>query len=173
MICPSRTSICLEFAAREMHHHAADAAVAHEQIRAAAHHEKRDLVQRAKAHQPREAFLRFGLRPKLRRAADAHRGVLGERLVELDRRRGPSRSAVRRACATSVASSVAGFVDIARAEADHAVARLEHAADFERDLFAVRLEGARRRALRASSHRRSSARSRPGSASRSRRKRRR
>ena len=42
--------------------------------------------------------------------------------------------------ATSLARIEAGFMDIPRAQAEHAIAGLEHAADFERDLFAIRLE---------------------------------
>ena len=67
-----------------MHDHAANAAIAHEQVRAAAHDEERRFSPTAKPDEFGKCFLRSRLDPELRRAADAHRGVFRERLVKLD-----------------------------------------------------------------------------------------
>src|SRR5262249_33024832 len=75
----------LELTAGEMNDHTANAAVAHEQVRAAAHDEEGNLIQRAETHETGESLFGFGFGPKLRRATNSHGGVLGERFVKLDR----------------------------------------------------------------------------------------
>ena len=128
----------LELAARKMRDHAADAAVAHEQIRAASHDEKRDAPAGRELHQPRETILRLGLDPELRGAADAHRGVLGERLVEFRKAR-PHHVLDLVQRGHVLGQQRCGLVDVARAEADDAVARFEHAPHLEHELPAVGL----------------------------------
>ena len=67
-----------------MHYHAADAAVAHQQIRASADDEKRKIFLPGKANQLRESVFVARLDPKLRRAAHAQSRVLRERLIKAD-----------------------------------------------------------------------------------------
>ena len=129
----------LEFAAGKMCDHPANAAVAHEEIRAAAHDEKRNRALRREAHEPREALFGLRLHPELRRPADAHRRVFRERFVEsrdagshhvqdiVEHRRVPREHA-------------ALLVDVARAEGKNEVAGFHHPADVERDFLPHRLE---------------------------------
>src|ERR1041385_348947 len=72
----------IEIAAAWMHHHTADAAIAHEQIRTAADDEKREIFPPAKANQFGEGVFIARLDPKLGRTADAQRRVLRKRLIK-------------------------------------------------------------------------------------------
>ena len=72
----------IEITAAWVHHHATDAAVAHEQIRAAADDEKGKIFPTAKANQLRESVFIARLDPKLCRAAYTQRCVFQERFVK-------------------------------------------------------------------------------------------
>ena len=131
----------LELPTRKIRHHAANPAIPDEQVRAAPHHEKREFLLGAKPHQLRKAFLRFRLRPKLRRPADAHRRVLCQRFVELDDSSAHDgvqlihhRHILRQRSAL--------LVDIPRTQRDNQIARLQDAPDVVSDLLATWLEGA-------------------------------
>lgn len=63
---------------------ATNAPIADQEVGAASDDENGNPVPGAKADQPGEALLGFRRRPELRRPADAHRGMAGERLVELE-----------------------------------------------------------------------------------------
>ena len=106
----------LEFAARQMNDHAADAAVTHEQIRAAAHYEQRDLMRHTMFYETRESRFRFRLQPELCGPTDTQRRVFVERLVK------PRRPASHHAFQLFEPREIAGdlrslLVNVARAEA--------------------------------------------------------
>jgi hypothetical protein len=87
----------------------------------------------------RKTLLGFGLDPELGRAADAHGRVPRHRLVEFCRARADhTLNLVEHG--DVLREDTAGFVDVSRAERDDAIARLQPAPDFERDLLSVRLE---------------------------------
>ena len=71
-----------KFAARKMHHHAAETAVTHQQVRPAPDHKQRQFFRRAMLNEPRETGFRFRLHPELRRSAHAQSRVLAQRLVK-------------------------------------------------------------------------------------------
>src|SRR5438132_2562519 len=65
-----------------MNDHATDPAIAHQQVRAAANNKERKVFAPAKPDQFAQRGFVAWLDPKLRRTADAQRGVFGERLVK-------------------------------------------------------------------------------------------
>ena len=124
-----------------MNDHAANAAVAHEQIRAASNDEKRKIFQPAKANDFGEGTFVARLDPKLRRTADAQRGVLGERFVKahfaffahdlLQLLRNHEIGGEEREL----------FVNVARTETENEIAGLEHVADIAMQPVQPRLIG--------------------------------
>src|SRR5215213_3582667 len=67
-----------------MNYDAANPSVADEQIRAATDREEREIFASAKANDIGEGTLIARLDPELRRATNAQRGVLRERLIKAD-----------------------------------------------------------------------------------------
>ena len=75
-----------EVRVRQANHHAAKTAVAHQQIRAAAQHEKAQLLFGAKLQHRRQIRFRRRLDVEVRRTADPQGGVSGQRFVGTDQR---------------------------------------------------------------------------------------
>jgi hypothetical protein len=67
-----------------MNDHAADAAIANEEIRTSPDYKKRQMFIAAKANQFREGLFGAGLNPKLRGTANAQRRMIRQRLVKAD-----------------------------------------------------------------------------------------
>ena len=112
-----------------MDHRAADAAIAHQQVRAAADDSHRDAALAAVADEKREAEETVRLHPELRGTADQHGGVAAHRLVEF-----AVDLALRQQAAhflddfQVMREARAGLVHVARAERDEQVAGLQRVA---------------------------------------------
>ena len=131
-----------------MHDHAANAAVAHEQIRAAADDEERQIFAPAKANQLRKSFLGSRLDPELRRSADPQGGVFRERFGQPDLAFRPDDFFQLFRDDQLGGERGQLFVNIAGAETEHEIAVEKHVADVAVQPIEPRLIGNRAMSVR-------------------------